>query len=171
MRLEFDFKTKVKYSVKVDGGNAKAHKHVLEDVHEYEYMTVGHEVELYSNDILELLKDAIEITYLIDESDIVVKEFDLKANYDSPTLEIKGLIECDLLGNPVLENPVMIDRFDKRLVKLMNKNQCFLNLEELYGLGRIDIETVWVVVKCDEDTVEYLYGLEAQRLSTVKINL
>lgn len=161
MRLEFDFKTKVKYSVKVDGGNAKAHKHVLEDVHDYEYMTVGHEVELYSNDILESLKDVIEIAYLIDESDVVVKEFDIKANYDSPTLEIKGLIECDLLGNPVLENPVMIDRFDKRLVKLMNKNQCFLNLEELYGLGRIDIETVWVVVKCDEDTVEYLYGLEA----------
>lgn len=161
MRLEFDFKTKVKYSVKVDGGNAKAHKHVLEDVHDYEYMTVGHEVELYSDDILELLKDVIEITYLIDESDIVVKEFDLKANYDSPTLEIKGVIECDLLGNPVLENPVVIDRLDKRLVKLMNKNQCFLNLEELYGLGRIDIETVWVVVKCDEDTVEYLYSLEA----------
>lgn len=161
MRLEFDFKTKVKYSVKVDGGNAKAHKHVLEDVHDYEYMTVGREVELYSNDILESLKDAIEIAYLIDESDVVVKEFDIKANYDSPTLEIKGLIECDLLGNPVLENPVMIDRFDKRLVKLMNKNQCFLNLEELYGLGRIDIETVWVVVKCDEDTVEYLYGIEA----------
>lgn len=161
MKLEFDFKTKVKYSVEVDGGNAKAHKHVLEDVHDYEYMTVGHEVELYSNDILESLKDAIEIAYLIDESDVVVKEFDIKANYDSPTLEIKGLIECDLLGNPVLENPVMIDRFDKRLVKLMNKNQCFLNLEELYGLGRIDIETVWVVVKCDEDTVEYLYGLEA----------
>ena len=161
MKLEFDFKTKVKYTVKVDDGNAKAHKHVLEDVHEYEYMTVGHEVELYSDDILELLKDAIEITYLIDESDIVVKEFDIKANYDSPNLEIKGLIECDLLGNPVLENPVVIDRFDKRLVKLMNKNQCFLNLEELYGLGSIDIETVWVVVKCDEDTVEYLYGIEA----------
>lgn len=161
MRLEFDFKTKVKYSVKVDGGNAKAHKHVFEDVHDYEYMTVGHEVELYSDDILELLKDAIEITYLIDESDIVVKEFDLKANYDSPNLEIKGVIECDLLGNPVLENPVVIDRLDKRFVKLMNKNQCFLSLEELYGLGRIDIETVWVVVRCDEDTVEYLYGLEA----------
>ena len=161
MRLEFDFKTKVKYSVKVDGGNAKAHKHVLEDVHEYEYMTVGHEVELYSNDILELLKDAIEIAYLIDESDVVVKEFDIKANYDSPTLEIKGLIECDLLGNPVLENPVMIDRFDKRLVKLMNKNQCFLNLEELYGLGSIDLDTVDVYVRCDEDTVEYLYGLES----------
>lgn len=134
---------------------------MLEDVHDYEYMTVGHEVELYSDDILELLKDAIEITYLIDESDIVVKEFDLKANYDSPNLEIKGVIECDLLGNPVLENPVVIDRLDKRFVKLMNKNQCFLNLEELYGLGRIDIETVWVVVRCDEDTVEYLYGLEA----------
>lgn len=162
MRLEFDFKTKVKYSVKVDGGNAKAHKHVLEDVHDYEYMTVGHEVELYSNDILELLKDTIEIAYLIDESDIVVKEFDLKANYDSPTLEIKGLIECDLLGNPVIENPVVIDRLDKRLAKLMNKNQCFLNLEELYGLGSIDIETVWVIVRCDEDTVEYLYGLESQ---------
>ena len=161
MRLEFDFKTKVKYSVKVDGGNAKAHKHVLEDVHEYEYMTVGHEVELYSNDILELLKDAIEIAYRIDESDVVVKEFDIKANYDSPTLEIKGLIECDLLGNPVLENPVMIDRFDKRLVKLMNKNQCFLNLEELYGLGSIDLDTVDVYVRCDEDTVEYLYGLES----------
>jgi len=161
MKLEFDFKTKVKYSVKVDGGNAKAHKHVLEDVHDYEYMTVGHEVELYSNDILELLKDTIEIAYLIDESDIVVKEFDLKANYDSPTLEIKGVIECDLLGSPVLENPVVIDRFAKRLVKLMNKNQCFLNLEELYGLGSIDIETVWVIVKCDEDTVEYLYGLES----------
>lgn len=161
MRLEFDFKTKVKYSVKVDGGNAKAHKHVLEDVHDYEYMTVGHEVELYSNDILESLKDVIEIAYLIDESDVVVKEFDIKANYDSPTLEIKGVIECDLLGSPVLENPVVIDRFDKRLVKLMNKNQCFLNLEELYGLGSIDIETVWVIVRCDEDTVEYLYGIEA----------
>lgn len=161
MRLEFDFKTKVKYSVKVDGGNAKAHKHVLEDVHDYENMTVGHEVELYSDDILELLKDAIEITYLIDESDIVVKEFDLKANYDSPTLEIKGVIECDLLGNPVLENPVVIDRLDKRFVKLMNKNQCFLNLEELYGLGRIDLDMVDVYVRCDEDTVEYLYGLES----------
>lgn len=161
MRLEFDFKTKVKYSVKVDGGNAKAHKHVLEDVHDYEYMTVGHEVELYSNDILESLKDSIEIAYLIDESDIVVKEFDLKANYDSPNLEIKGVIECDLLGNPVLENPVVIDRFDKRLVKLMNKNQCFLNLEELYGLGSIDLDTVDVYVRCDEDTVEYLYGIEA----------
>lgn len=161
MRLEFDFKTKVKYSVKVDGGNAKAHKHVLEDVHDYEYMTVGHEVELYSDDILELLKDAIEITYLIDESDIVVKEFDLKANYDSPNLEIKGVIECDLLGNPVLENPVVIDRFDKRLVKLMNKEQCFLNFEQLYGLGSIDLDTVDVYVRCDEDTVEYLYGIEA----------
>ena len=61
MKLEFDFKTKVKYTVKVDDGNAKAHKHVLEDVHDYEYMTVGHEVELYSDDILELLKDTIEI--------------------------------------------------------------------------------------------------------------
>lgn len=161
MRLEFDFKTKVKYSVKVDGGNAKAHKHVLEDVHEYEYMTVGHEVELYSNDILELLKDTIEIAYLIDESDIVVKEFDIKANYDSPTLEIKGVIECDLLGNSVLENPVVIDRFDKRLVKLMNKEQCFLNFEQLYGLGSIDLDTVDVYVRCDEDTVEYLYGIEA----------
>lgn len=161
MRLEFDFKTKVKYTVKVDGANAKAHKYVLEDVHEYEYMTVGHEVELYSDDILELLKDAIEITYLIDESDIVVKEFDLKANYNSPNLEIKGVIECDLLGNPVLENPVVIDRLDKRFVKLMNKNQCFLNLEELYGLGSIDLDTVDVYVRCDEDTVEYLYGLES----------
>lgn len=161
MKLEFDFKTKVKYTVKVDGGNAKAHKHVLEDVHEYEYMTVGHEVELYSNDILELLKDTIEIAYLIDESDIVVKEFDLKANYDSPTLEIKGVIECDLLGNPVLENPVVIDRFDKRLVKLMNNEQCFLNFEQLYGLGSIDLDTVDVYVRCDEDTVEYLYGIEA----------
>lgn len=161
MKLEFDFKTKVKYTVKVDGGNAKAHKHVLEDVHEYEYMTVGHEVELYSNDILELLKDTIEIAYLIDESDIVVKEFDLKANYDSPTLEIKGVIECDLLGNPVLENPVVIDRFDKRLVKLMNKEQCFLNFEQLYGLGSIDLDTVDVHVRCDEDTVEYLYGVES----------
>lgn len=161
MKLEFDFKTKVKYTVKVDGGNAKAHKHVLEDVHEYEYMTVGHEVELYSNDILELLKDTIEIAYLIDESDIAVKEFDLKANYDSPTLEIKGVIECDLLGNPVLENPVVIDRFDKRLVKLMNKEQCFLNFEQLYGLGSIDLDTVDVYVRCDEDAVEYLYGIEA----------
>lgn len=161
MRLEFDFKTKVKYSVKVDGGNAKAHKHVLEDVHDYEYMTVGHEVELYYDDILELLKDTIEITYLIDESDIVVKEFDIKANYDSPTLEIKGVIECDLLGNPVIENPVVIDRLDKRFVKLMNKNQCFLNLEESYGLGSIDLDTVDVYVRCDEDTVEYLYGLES----------
>lgn len=161
MKLEFDFKTKVKYTVKVDGGNAKAHKHVLEDVHEYEYMTVGQEVELYSNDILELLKDTIEIAYLIDESDIVVKEFDLKANYDSPTLEIKGVIECDLLGNPVLENPVVIDRFDKRLVKLMNKEQCFLNFEQLYGLGSIDLDTVDVHVRCDEDTIEYLYGVES----------
>ena len=161
MRLEFDFKTKVKYSVKVDGGNAKAHKHVLEDVHDYEYMTVGHEVELYYDDILELLKDTIEITYLIDESDIVVKEFDIKANYDSPTLEIKGVIECDLLGNPVIENPVVIDRLDKRFVKLMNKNQCFLNLEESYGLGSIDLDTVDVYLRCDEDTVEYLYGLES----------
>lgn len=162
MKFEFDFKTKVKYTVKVDGGNAKAHKHVLEDVHDYEYMTVGHEVELYSNDILELLKDVIEIAYLIDESDIVVKEFDINANYDSPNLEIKGVIECDLLGSPVLENPVVIDRFDKRLVKLMNKNQCFLNLEKLYGLGSIDLDTVDVYVRCDEDTVEYLYGIEAQ---------
>ena len=161
MKFEFDFKTKVKYTVKVDGGNAKAHKHVLEDVHDYEYMTVGHEVELYSNDILELLKDVIEIAYLIDESDIVVKEFDINANYDSPNLEIKGVIECDLLGSPVLENPVVIDRFDKRLVKLMNKNQCFLNLEKLYGLGSIDLDTVDVYVRCDEDTVEYLYGIEA----------
>lgn len=161
MRLEFDFKTKVKYTVKVDGGNAKAHKHVLEDVHDYEYMTVGHDVDLYSDDILELLKDAIEIAYLIDESDIVVKEFDLKANYDSPNLEIKGLIECDLLGNPVLENPKVIDRLDKRLVKLMNKEQCFLNFEQLYGLGSIDLDTVDVYVRCDEDTVEYLYGIEA----------
>ena len=125
-------------------------------------MTVGQEVELYSNDILELLKDTIEIAYLIDESDIVVKEFDLKANYDSPTLEIKGVIECDLLGNPVLENPVVIDRFDKRLVKLMNKEQCFLNFEQLYGLGSIDLDTVDVHVRCDEDTIEYLYGVESQ---------
>lgn len=161
MRLEFDFKTKVKYSVEVDGGDKQTHKDVLDDVYYYEDMTVGHEVELYSDDILELLKDAIEITYLIDESDIVVKEFDLKANYDSPTLEIKGVIECDLLGNPVLENPVVIDRFDKRLVKLMNKEQCFLNFEQLYGLGSIDLDTVDVYVRCDEDTVEYLYGIEA----------
>lgn len=161
MRLEFDFKTKVKYSVEVDGGDKQTHEDVLDDVYYYEDATVGHDVDLYSDDILELLKDTIEIAYLIDESDIVVKEFDIKANYDSPNLEIKGVIECDLLGNPVLENPVVIDRLDKRLVKLMNKNQCFLNLEELYGLGSIDIETVWVVVKCDEDTVEYLYGLEA----------
>lgn len=161
MKFEFDFKTKVKYSVEVDGGDKQTHEDVLDDVYYYEDMTVGHDVDLYSNDILELLKDAIEITYLIDESDIVVKEFDLKANYDSPTLEIKGVIECDLLGNPVLENPVVIDRLDKRLVKLMNKNQCFLNLEELYGLGSIDLDTVDVYVRCDEDTVEYLYGLES----------
>lgn len=161
MKLEFDFKTKVKYSVEVDGGDKQTHEDVLDDVYYYEYMTVGHEVELYSDDILELLKDAIEITYLIDESDIVVKEFDLKANYDSPNLEIKGLIECDLLGNPVLENPKVIDRLDKRLVKLMNKEQCFLNFEQLYGLGSIDLDTVDVYVRCDEDTVEYLYGIEA----------
>lgn len=161
MRLEFDFKTKVKYSVEVDGGDKQTHDDVLDDVYYYEDMTVGHEVELYSDDILELLKDVIEITYLIDESDIVVKEFDLKANYDSLNLEIKGVIECDLLGNPVLENPVVIDRLDKRLVKLMNKEQCFLNFEQLYGLGSIDLDTVDVYVRCDEDTVEYLYGIEA----------
>ena len=38
---------------------------------------------------------------------------------------------------------------------------CKFPVTELYGLGSIDIETVWVVVGCDEDTVEYLYGLEA----------
>lgn len=161
MKLEFDFKTKVKYSVEVDGGDKQTHEDVLDDVYYYEDVTVGHDVDLYSDDILELLKDTIEIAYLIDESDIVVKEFDIKANYDSPTLEIKGVLEFDLLGNPVLENPVVINRLDKRLVKLMNKNQCFLNLEELYGLGSIDLDTVDVYVRCDEDTVEYLYGLES----------
>ena len=161
MRLEFDFKTNVKYSVEVDGGDKQTHEDVLDDVYYYEDMTVSHDVDLYSDDILELLKDAIEIAYLIDESDIVVKEFDMKANYENRTLEIKGLIECDLLGNPVLENPVVIDRFDKRLVKLMNKEQCFLNFEELYGLGGIDIETVTVYAKCDSESVEFLYGIES----------
>lgn len=161
MKLEFDFKAEVTYSVEVDGGDKQTHKDVLDDVYYYEDMTVGHDVDLYSNDILELLKDTIEISYLIDESDIVLKEFDLKADYEHRTLEIKGFLECDLLGNPVLENPKVIDRLDKRLVKLLNKNQCFLNLEELYGLGSIDLDTVDVHVRCDEDTVEYLYGLEA----------
>ena len=161
MKFEFDFKTKVKYSVEVDGGDKQTHEDVLDDVYYYEDVTVGHDVDLYSDDILELLKDTIEIAYLIDESDIVLKEFDLKANYENRTLEIKGLIECDLLGNPVLENPKVIDRLDKRLVKLMNKEQCFLNFEQLYGLGSIDLDTVDVYVRCDEDTVEYLYGIEA----------
>ena len=161
MKLEFDFKTKVKYSVEVDGGDTQTHEDVLDDVYYYEDMTVGHDVDLYSDDILELLKDAIEIAYLIGESDIVLKEFDIKANYENRTLEIKGLIKCDLLGNPVLENPKVIDRLDKRLVKLMNKEQCFLNFEQLYGLGSIDLDTVDVHVRCDEDTVEYLYGVES----------
>lgn len=161
VRLEFDFKTKVKYSVEVDGGDKQTHEDVLDDVYYYEDMTVSHDVDLYSDDILGLLKDTIEIAYLIDESDIVLKEFDMKANYENRTLEIKGLIECDLLGNPVLENPKVIDRLDKRLVKLMNKEQCFLNFEQLYGLGSIDLDTVDVYVRCDEDTVEYLYGIEA----------
>jgi hypothetical protein len=161
MKLEFDFKTKVKYSVEVDGGDTQTHEDVLDDVYYYEDMTVGHDVDLYSDDILELLKDAIEIAYLIDESDIVLKEFDLKADYEHRTLEIKGFLECDLLGNPVLENTKVIERLDKRLVKLLNKNQCFLNFEQLYGLGGIDLDTVDVHVECDEDTVEYLYGLES----------
>ena len=161
MKLEFDFTTKVKYSVKVDGGDKQTHEDVLDDVYYYEDVTVGHDVDLYSNDILELLKDTIEISYLVDESDIVIKEFDLRADYEHRTLEIKGFLECDLLGNPVLENPKVIDRLDKRLVKLLNKNQCFLNFEQLYGLGSIDLDTVDVHVECDEDTVEYLYGVES----------
>ena len=161
MKLEFDFKTKVKYSVEVDGGDKQAHEDALDDVYYYEDVTVGHDVDLYSNDILELLKDTIEISYLVDESDIVIKEFDIKADYEHRTLEIKGFLECDLLGNPVLENPKVIDRLDKRLVKLLNKNQCFLNFEQLYGLGSIDLDTVDVHDECDEDTVEYLYGVES----------
>ena len=118
-------------------------------------------MELYSKDILELLKDTIEIAYLIDESDILMRDFDIKADYINRKLEIKGFLECDLVGNPVLENPVVIDRFDKRLVKLMNKEQCFLNFEELYGLGGIDIETVTVYAECDNESVEFLYGIES----------
>lgn len=160
MKLEFDFKTEVVYSVEVDGGSKQEHNDVLDDVYYYEDVTVGHDVELYSEDILELLKDTIEIAYLIDESDILVRDFDIKADYTNRKLEIKGFLECDLVGNPVLENPKVIDRFDKRLVKLANKEQCFLNFEQLYGLGSIDLDTVDVHVKCNEDTVEYLYGVE-----------
>ena len=86
MKLEFDFKTKVKYSVEVDGGDKQAHEDALDDVYYYEDVTVGHDVDLYSNDILELLKDTIEISYLVDESDIVLKEFDIKADYERRTL-------------------------------------------------------------------------------------
>jgi hypothetical protein len=120
---------------------------------------VSQDVDLCSKDILKLLKDTIESAYIIDESDIVVKTFDLRASYDNRKLEIKGVLECDLIGNPVLENLVMIDRFDKRLVKLMNKEQCFLNFEELYGLDKIDIDTVTVYAECDSDSVEFLYGV------------
>lgn len=161
MKLEFDFKTEIKYKVEEDYGIKREREDVLEDVYYYEDMTVGHDVELFSEDILELLKDTIEIAYIVDEHDIVIKEFDIKANYHNRKLEIKGLLECDLSGNPVLENPVVIDRFDKRLVKLMNKEQCFLNFEELYGLGKIDIHTVTVYATCDNDSIEFLYGVEA----------
>lgn len=161
MKLEFDFKTDILYSVEVDGGSKQEHNDVLDDVYYYEDVTVGHDVGLYSEDILELLKDAIEIAYLVDDSDILVRDFDIKADYTNRKLEIKGLLECDLVGNPVLENPVVIDRFDKRLVKLMNKEQCFLNFEELYGLGGIDVFTVTVYAECDSDSVEFLYGIES----------
>ena len=33
MKFEFDFKTKVKYSVKVDGGDKQTHEDVLDDVY------------------------------------------------------------------------------------------------------------------------------------------
>lgn len=161
MRLEFDFKTGIEYRVAVDGGNIQEHNDALDDVYYYEDVTVSQDVDLYSKDILKLLKDIIESAYIIDESDIVVKTFDLRANYDNRKLEIKGVLECDLIGNPVLENPVMIDRFDKRFMKLMNKEQCFLNFEELYGLGKIDIDTVTVNAECDNDSVEFLYCIES----------
>lgn len=161
MRLEFDFKTSIEYRVAVDGGNIQEHNDALDDVYYYEDVTVSQDVDLYSKDILKLLKDIIESAYIIDESDIVVKTFDLRANYDNRKLEIKGVLECDLIGNPVLENPVMIDRFDNRFMKLMNKEQCFLNFEELYGLGKIDIDTVTVNAECDNDSVEFLYCIES----------
>lgn len=161
MRLEFDFKTGIEYRVAVDGGNIQEHNDALDDVYYYEAVTVSQDVDLYSKDILKLLKDIIESAYIIDESDIVVKTFDLRANYDNRKLEIKGVLECDLIGNPVLENPGMIDRFDKRFMKLMNKEQCFLNFEELYGLGKIDIDTVTVNAECDNDSVEFLYCIES----------
>lgn len=161
MRLEFDFKTGIEYRVAVDGGNIQEHNDALDDVYYYEDVTVSQDVDLYSKDILKLLKDIIESAYIIDESDIVVKTFDLRANYDNRKLEIKGVLECDLIGNPVLENPVMIDRFDNRFMKLMNKEQCFLNFEELYGLGKIDIDTVTVNAECDNDSVEFLYCIES----------
>lgn len=161
MKLEFDFKTDIQYRVEVDGGSLQEHNDVLDDVYYYEDLTVGHDVDLYSRDILKLLKDVIENAYVIDESNIVVKTFDLRANYDNQKLEIGGVLECDLLGNPVLENLMLINRFDKCLVKLMNKEQCFLNFEELYGLGKIDIDTVTVHAECDSDSVEFLYGVES----------
>lgn len=161
MKLEFDFKTDIQYRVEVDGGSLQEHNDVLDDVYYYEDLTVGHDVDLYSRDILKLLKDVIENAYVIDESNIVVKTFDLRANYDNQKLEIGGVLECALLGNPVLENLMLINRFDKRLVKLMNKEQCFLNFEELYGLGKIDIDTVTVHAECDSDSVEFLYGVES----------
>lgn len=161
MRLEFDFKTGIEYRVAVDGGNIQEHNDALDDVYYCEDVTVSQDVDLYSKDILKLLKDIIESAYIIDESDIVVKTFDLRANYDNRKLEIKGVLECDLIGNPVLENPVMIDRFDNRFMKLMNKEQCFLNFEELYGLGKIDIDTVTVNAECDNDPVEFLYCIES----------
>ena len=161
MKLEFDFKTDIQYRVEVDGGSLQEHNDVLDDVYYYEDLTVGHDVDLYSRDILKLLKDVIENAYVIDESNIVVKTFDLRVNYDNQKLEIGGVLECDLLGNPVLENLMLINRFDKRLVKLMNKEQCFLNFEELYGLGKIDIDTVTVYAECDSDSVEFLYGVES----------
>lgn len=159
--MEFDFKTGIEYRVAVDGGNIQEHNDALDDVYYYEDVTVSQDVDLYSKDILKLLKDIIESAYLIDESDIVVKTFDLRANYDNRKLEIKGVLECDLIGNPVLENPVMIDSFDNRFMKLMNKEQCFLNFEELYGLGKIDIDTVTVNAECDNDSVEFLYCIES----------
>ena len=80
MRLEFDFKTDIEYRVAVDGGSLQQYNDVLDDVYYYEDVTVSQDVDLCSKDILKLLKDTIESAYIIDESDIVVKTFDLRAS-------------------------------------------------------------------------------------------
>lgn len=56
MKLEFDFKTDIQYRVEVDGGILQEHNDVLDDVYYYEDLTVGHDVDLHSRDILKLLK-------------------------------------------------------------------------------------------------------------------